>query len=68
MGLKQIEYCHILSHAKVTLPDRKRLHYKGSSVGDLIQDVELPAPDGPNEWQMQWGGTKRNATRNTCMP
>lgn len=50
--MKQMESCHILSSKKLSLPSRDRKHYAGSTTGDLISNVHMPA--WPSEWQLPW--------------
>ena len=51
-NLKQIEWCHVLSTKKLSLPVKERLHYAGSTNGDLICNVHLPGWN--EEWQLPW--------------
>ena len=50
MGLKQVEWCHVLSENRVTLPDRARKFYDGSSCGDVLSGIQAVPPDA--DWQM----------------
>ena len=50
--LKQMESCHILSSKRLSLPSRDRKHYAGSTTGDLISNVHMPA--WSSEWQLPW--------------
>lgn len=54
--LSQVEWVHIVASNKISLPARKRLHYPGSTVGDLITGLELEPPS--DEWQMSWAEKK----------
>ena len=52
----QSEWVHIVSDRKICLPSRKRLHYPGTTVGDLLSGLEVPAIEA--EWHMPWGEKK----------
>ena len=51
-SLKQIEWAHILSCGRLSLPSRQRKFYSGSSSGDLIQGVVKPTLS--DEWHLSW--------------
>ena len=55
-SLKQVELAHVLSSKRLSLPSRPRKHYPGSSTGDLIQGVALPAI--AEEWMLPWKDKK----------
>ncbi|CAE7245726.1 unnamed protein product [Symbiodinium sp. CCMP2592] len=51
--IKQIEWAHVLSSKRLSLPARERKHYgPGSSTGDLISGVDLPKLS--TEWCLPW--------------
>ena len=54
--VSQTEWVHIVSESRICLPSRKRINYPGSTVGDIITNVEVPAT--ADEWHMQWGVKK----------
>lgn len=54
--VNQTEWVHIVSDSRICLPSRKRLHFAGSTVGDIITGVEVPAV--ATEWHMPWGSKK----------
>ena len=54
--MPQSEWVHIVSDRKICLPSRKRLHYPGTTVGDLLSGLEVPAIEA--EWHMPWGEKK----------
>ena len=52
----QSEWVHIVSDRKICLPSRKRMHFPGTTVGDLLSGLEVPAIEA--EWHMPWGEKK----------
>ena len=55
-SIKQIEWAHVIAHAKICLPSRPRKSYSGSSSGDLIQGIVLP--EMSTEWHVSWKDKK----------
>jgi hypothetical protein len=55
-SLKQIETAHILANSKIGLPTRPRKHFAGTSAGDTIADIDLPAI--ASEWHITWKDKK----------
>ena len=54
--IHQSEWVHMISHAKVCLPERARKNYPGTTSGDTIFGVTVPELD--TEWSMTWGEKK----------
>ena len=54
MVLKQMEGAHIMSHNKISLPERAWGHYPGNNMGDTLLGVALPAYDAPEVWKLTW--------------
>ncbi len=52
VSVKQTEAAHIVAHAKVSVPERQRKHYEGTSCGDTLTGVV--APDLAEEWMVTW--------------
>ena len=55
-SIRQVGWCHVVAHSRVNLPERQRLHYQGSTAGDLITGLEVP--DLSRGWQTTWGDKK----------
>ena len=55
-NIHQIARCHMLSHARLSLPERRRLHYDGNTSGDLITGIQCP--DISKEWRCAWRDKK----------
>ena len=55
-GIRQSESAHMLAHAKISLPERSRKHYPGSTSGDTIMGVA--ATEAEMEWTMSWADKK----------
>ncbi len=56
LSIKQLETAHIVSNARVCLPERPRINYDGTNRGNLISNIELP--DLAKEWHMKWKDVK----------
>ena len=54
--INQVEWAHVASCNKISLPSRKRLHYPGTTLGDVIYGVTMSA--SKDEWHMSWGDKK----------
>ena len=54
--LKQIECCLCMSANKLSLPNRERRHFPGTSNGDVLLGVKKPELE--KEWHLTWGQTK----------
>ena len=65
-SLKQIEWAHVLSTKRLSLPCRARKHYPGSSTGDLIQGVAVPAIS--DEWSIPWRDKKALYGKKNLIP
>ena len=52
VSIKQLEVAHIAAHAKISLPERQRKHYEGTSCGDTLTGVVMP--DMVDEWSVTW--------------
>ena len=52
VSIKQLEGAHIVAHAKISLPERQRKHYEGTSCGDTLTGVVMP--DMVEEWNVTW--------------
>ena len=52
VSIKQLEAAHIVAHAKISLPERPRKHYEGTSCGDTLTGVVMP--DMADEWNVTW--------------
>lgn len=55
-SLRQTEWAHMLSESRIALPERRRLHYAGSTLGDTL--VGVAQPDLTQEWQVTWKAKK----------
>lgn len=65
-SVHQIEWCHMVAHARVCLPERRRKHYGGSTSGDLIAGLEVP--DLSTEWQVSWKQKKALYGKKNLIP
>ena len=54
LSLKQIEWCHIISHSRISLPERAWKHYPGTNCGDTLVGVKLPQTDASSVWKLTW--------------
>ena len=54
MVLKQMEGAHIMSHNKISLPEKAWGHYPGTNMGDTLLGVALPAYDASEVWKLTW--------------
>ena len=52
VSIKQMEAAHIVARAKVSVPERQRKHYEGTSCGDTLAGVVMP--DLAEEWMVTW--------------
>ncbi|CAL1151682.1 unnamed protein product [Cladocopium goreaui] len=59
--LKQLETAYILANHRLKLPCRDRKHYPGTSAGDVISGVALPAL--ASEWAVEWKDKKEMLTK-----
>ena len=64
--LKQVEWAHVLSTKRLSLPCRARKHDPGSSTGDLIQGVAAPAIS--DEWSIPWRDKKAIFGKKNLIP
>ncbi len=55
-SLRQTEWAHMLSESRIALPERRRLHFAGSTLGDTL--VGVAQPDLTQEWQVTWKAKK----------
>ena len=55
-SLQQIEWVHMLAHSRISVPERRRKHFDGSTAGDLINGIELP--ELGKEWHVTWKDKK----------
>lgn len=65
-SIQQCEGAHMLSHARVSLPERKRLHFPGSTSGDTIYGIGKP--DIASEWTVTWKDKKEMYTKKYLIP
>ena len=56
-SIKQVETLHVLSCKRLQLPDRKRLHYDGTTAGNLLAGVSAPKIE--DTWHVPWGEKKK---------
>ncbi|CAK0907003.1 unnamed protein product [Prorocentrum cordatum] len=55
-GLHQIEWAHMVAHARISIPERRRKYFEGSTAGDLITGIEVP--ELGKEWHVLWKDKK----------
>ena len=55
VSIKQLEQCHIAGSTKISLPERPRKHFEGSSCGDTIVGLTMPDPEADSTWRLKWG-------------
>eukprot|EP00959_Pyramimonas_sp_CCMP1952_P475036 9503984-Pyramimonas_sp.AAC.2 len=55
-SLQQVEWVHMLAHSRISVPERRRKHFEGSTAGDLINGIELP--ELSKEWHVTWKDKK----------
>ena len=55
-AIHQTECALMLAHCRVSLPERARKHFPGSTSGDTIYGITMPALEA--EWQLTWGKKK----------
>ncbi|CAK0880249.1 unnamed protein product [Prorocentrum cordatum] len=55
-SLHQIEWAHMVAHARISIPERRRKYFEGSTAGDLITGVEVP--ELGKEWHVLWKDKK----------
>ena len=60
-SIQQCEGAHMLSQARVNLPERKRLHFPGSTSGDTIYGIGKP--EVALEWTVPWKDKKEMYTK-----
>ena len=58
LSIKQIEVAHIVSSAKLNLPEMKWQHFPGTNTSDCLTGVVMPRPDGSGMWQLSWKDKK----------
>ena len=51
-SVQQGEWAHILAHNRISLPDRKRKNFPGTTAGDTIYGIALP--ELASEWHLSW--------------
>ena len=51
-SIRQIEWAHMVTPSRLSLPERARKHFPGTTAGDTIYGIALP--DVANEWQISW--------------
>ena len=54
LSLKQMEGANILSHNKISLPEKGWGHYPGTNQGDTLLGVVLPPYDSTEVWKLTW--------------
>ena len=54
VSIKQLGQCHIAGCAKISLPERPRKHFEGSSCGDTIVGLTVPDPEADSTWKLNW--------------
>jgi hypothetical protein len=65
-SIQQCEGAHMLSMTRVSLPERKRLHFEGSTSGDTIYGIGKP--DMASEWTVTWKDKKEMYTKKYLIP
>lgn len=65
-GLSQVEWAHMLSSNKITLPDRARKFFPGTTAGDTIMEVTVP--ELATEWQLPWATKKQIYSKKHIIP
>lgn len=60
-SIKQTEDIHVLSAGRLSLPERRRTHFGGTSSGDLLFGVVLPNVE--DEWHITWDDKKKMCGR-----
>lgn len=58
LSLKQIEWCHIITSSRVSLPERSWKNFPGTNCGDTLMGVQLPSADSPSVWKLSWADKK----------
>ena len=56
VSIHQIEWCHVIAHARICLPPRTRKYFSGSTSGDLM--VGLEQQELSQGWQLPWKSKK----------
>ena len=59
--VKQLQQMHVVGSQKISLPERTRKNYPGSTAGDLIQDITCPDLD--SQWHLPWSEKKKLLTK-----
>jgi hypothetical protein len=65
-SVHQNEWAHMLSHARVSLPERQRKHFPGSTSGDTIYGVGKP--ELGTEWTVPWKDKKEMYGKKNLIP
>jgi hypothetical protein len=65
-SVHQTEWAHMLSHARVSLPERRRKNYPGSTSGDTIYGVGKP--ELGSEWTVTWKEKKTMYGKKNLIP
>ena len=58
LSLKMVEWVHIVSHTRISLPERPWKHHPGSNAGDALTNVSLPQLDDDSVWKLPWKSKK----------
>ena len=56
LGVKQMEWAHVLSAGRISLPEKHRKHYRGTNCGDTISDLVIPPME--KVWNLPWKNKK----------
>ena len=54
MSLKQMEGVNLMSHNKISLPEKSWGNYPGTNQGDTLLGVILPPFDAAEVWKLTW--------------
>jgi hypothetical protein len=65
-SVHQSEWAHMLAHARVSLPERQRKHFPGSTSGDTIYGIGKP--ELGTEWTVSWKDKKEMYGKKNLIP
>ena len=64
-GALQVEWMFLITSSSLTLPDKQRIHYDGTSNGEFLDPVAWAPYDSPDTWCLPAKTKKGNDPQGT---
>ena len=67
-SVHQMEWAHVVASNRISLPERARKHYPGTTAGDTVYGISLPDPMAAESFKVQWRTKKAMLGKKHIIP